>query len=216
MRGYFAHQPDLSISLFCPDPLTQYIPHRIAAQPPTMALFLLLSLAPLTSALPATTDCATSSLALKTLTLTTTQITRGSPFQNENTTVAFHLANPATGAAARCAASSTALTPNGLASDPYRWYECATEGAGTAEAATQVAATGTRFQYDGTLHFLTVNSSWVCLEAESGKPILFAASGWNALPLDWCVEDGAFARTCKQGKDGKVDFEVDVTVKRFR
>ncbi|KAK0724988.1 hypothetical protein B0H67DRAFT_641460 [Lasiosphaeris hirsuta] len=133
-------------------------------------LFLLLLLAPLTSPLPIANDCAASSLTLQTLTLTTTQITRGSPFQKENTTVAFHLANPATGGAARCAASSAALTPNGVASDPYQWYECATEDVGTAEAAPLVAPTRTAFQYDGTLHFLTINSSWVCLEAESGKP----------------------------------------------
>lgn len=123
-----------------------------------------LSLALTASALPssfADPDCLAKARALKTVTITNTVIDRGSPFNRENTTVTFHVANAAAGVSATCSASDVALTPNGIGSNPYKWYDCALDAAagGTPDPRLGLVA---KFQYDATLNFLTVNQTWVC------------------------------------------------------
>ncbi len=101
-------------------------------------------------------ECLAKAHALTTVTITNTEIIRGSPFNRENTTVSFNVANPATGVSAKCAASSVAMTPNGIGSDPYQWYDCE-----VAEEGKELNLKA-KFQYDATLNFLTVRGSWVC------------------------------------------------------
>ncbi|KAK5662682.1 hypothetical protein OQA88_8598 [Cercophora sp. LCS_1] len=168
---------------------------------------LLLLFIPLTSALPQAPpepDCLTKSLALKKVTLANAEIIRGSPFNKENTTVSFTVSNPLTGATTRCNASDVALTPNGIGSDPYKWYACLTEPEGPEGSGHK-----SRFQYDATLNFLTVEESWGCDDTAA----LVTAELWSELPMDWCTTEGGFGRGCKQG-GMPVDFPVKVTVKR--
>ena len=103
-------------------------------------------------------DCLARSRALRNVTITDTEIVRGSPFRNETTSITFRLANPAAATDAACAANSTALTPNGYFSDPYLWYDCVV----TPRASEENTTTRLRFQYDATLNYLTVNQTWVC------------------------------------------------------
>ena len=115
--------------------------------------------------------CLAKSLSLKTLKIANTYIDRGSPFNRENTTVSFTVANPAVGTTATCSASAIALTPNGIGSDPYVYYPCTVgvvdggeNGLGGLGGVTGVTGAITaRFQYDATLNFLTVDQSWGCV-----------------------------------------------------
>jgi len=117
-------------------------------------------------------DCLDKSLALKSVTITNTTIDRGSPFNRENTTVTFRVANAATGVSATCNASDVAMTPNGIGSDPYKWYDCvldAHDDDGDDETTSDPEKEKERgirlvakFQYDATLNFLTVSQTWVC------------------------------------------------------
>jgi hypothetical protein len=129
-----------------------------------MILVLFLSLLPLSSAFPQplpSPSCLDQSLALKTVTITNAYINRGSPFQQETTTVSLTVSTPALGITAKCNATSIALTPNGIGSDPYVWYPCEV-------GQNEVEAT-VRFQYDATLNFLTVEGRWVC-EGDAWQP----------------------------------------------
>ncbi|KAM7205440.1 hypothetical protein V8F20_003209 [Naviculisporaceae sp. PSN 640] len=101
-----------------------------------------------------TTDCITRSSTLRTLTITSLAIFKGSPFAREPSSISFQLFNTAIQIEAQCSAYDIALTPNAVGADPYKWYDCFMESSDPRMSA--------RFRYDATLNHLTVDERWVC------------------------------------------------------
>lgn len=108
------------------------------------------------------TGCKSLSLLLRTLKVTNTTVYGGNPLRGQNTSITFALHNSATGATVSCAAENAALTPNGLASDPYLWYDCS--------AAEASPSTKSAFQYDAMLSMLSINQTWTCNDKSSEHP----------------------------------------------
>lgn len=99
-------------------------------------------------------DCTSRSAALVNLTVVNTQIVLGNPLSRENSSIVFQLRNPATGVEGECAAHGPALTPNGVGSDPYIWYNCFVE--------SRNPSITKMFQYDSVINQLSVNETWIC------------------------------------------------------
>lgn len=102
--------------------------------------------------------CTAQSLHLGNLTISNTMIYGGSPLQGQNTSISFHIINWATGINSTCAADGVALTPNGIGSDPYIWYDCANVNSNQTTKAS--------FQYNAQINELTFNETWICYDQQ--------------------------------------------------
>ncbi|KAH8908295.1 hypothetical protein BR93DRAFT_935982 [Coniochaeta sp. PMI_546] len=154
---------------------------------------------------PNTTEmgCTSESLHLGNLTISNTTIYGGSPLQGQNTSISFHIINSATGIDSLCAAQGVALTPNGIGSDPYIWYDCTNVNANQTTKAS--------FQYNAQINELTFNETWICYDKE---PILFQASGSDTIPIT-CTSlpsEDQFTRRCTQDKETAIDICLDITL----
>ncbi|KAK3689040.1 hypothetical protein B0T22DRAFT_513101 [Podospora appendiculata] len=151
-------------------------------------------------------NCYAKSLALTNFTIYAAQVLKGSPFKQENSSIAFQLFNTATNTDAQCSAYSAALTPNSNSADPYIWYGCFMESRDPSMAA--------KFRYDATLNYVTINETWTCLDPQN-HTVLFTAYNFDELAIN-CTDDGSFERwQCTQADGDKLYFPVDITTKRL-
>jgi len=107
-------------------------------------------------------DCLAKSLALKNLTITNGNLTRGNGLQAQASYISFDLGNPAINVSGNCSASGIALVSNAAGGDPFRWYDCPVDK--PAPDTTTLA-----FRYDSVINHLTINQTWTCGDPESGQ-----------------------------------------------
>jgi hypothetical protein len=102
-------------------------------------------------------NCTQKSSLLRYLTVSQSKIVNGNPLVGENSSITFLLENTATGVKLNCSGAGPELTPDGIGSDPYKWWDCAPR-------TNDVVNTTARFQYNLIIEELTVNETWACLE----------------------------------------------------